>query len=132
MQVKRIRGALGAEIAGIDLASDLVPAVIAELRALWLEHLVLFFRDQDLSPAQFLTLARQFGEPMDYPFLKGLEGFPQITMVAKLEHETVNFGGVWHADTTYLVEPPSATMLLGARSAALRRRYAVRQPISRL
>ena len=112
MQIKRISGALGAEIAGVDLARDLTPALTAELRALWLEHLVLFFRDQDLLPAQFLAAARQFGEPMDYPFLKGLDGFPQVTTVAKLEHETVNFGGVWHADTTYLEEPPSATMLL--------------------
>jgi taurine dioxygenase len=49
---------------------------------------------------------------MDYPFLKGLDGTPQVTVVAKLEHETINFGGMWHSDTTYLPEPPSATMLI--------------------
>ena len=112
MKVTRSSGALGAEISGIDLAADHAPATVGELRRLWLEHLVLFFHDQDLAPDRFLALARSFGEPMDYPFLKGLDDFPQITIVAKLEHETVNFGGIWHSDTTYLPAPPSATMLL--------------------
>ena len=112
MKVTRSTGALGAQILGIDLAADHSPATVAELRRLWLEHLVLFFHDQDLAPDRFLALARSFGEPMDYPFLKGLDDFPQITIVAKLEHETVNFGGIWHSDTTYLPAPPSATMLL--------------------
>jgi taurine dioxygenase len=49
---------------------------------------------------------------MDYPFLKGLDGTPQVTVVSKLEHETINFGGMWHSDTTYLPVPPSATMLI--------------------
>ena len=112
MKVTRIAGALGAEVSGIDLSGDLPPSTVAELRRLWLEHLVLFFHDQHLPPARFLALAQHFGEPMDYPFLKGLEGFPQITTVAKFEHETINFGGMWHSDTTYLPAPPSATMLI--------------------
>ncbi len=112
MKVTRSAGALGAEVSGIDLADALSPAMVAELRRLWLEHLVLFFHDQPLPPDRFLALARCFGEPMDYPFLKGLDGFAEITVVAKLEHETVNFGGIWHSDTTYLPMPPSATLLL--------------------
>jgi len=112
MKVSRIAGALGAEISGIDLAVALSPRMIADLREIWFENLVLFFHEQDLSPAQFLALAGQFGEPMEYPFLKGLDGYPLITPVVKLEHETVNFGGIWHSDTTYLPQPPSATMLI--------------------
>jgi taurine dioxygenase len=112
VKVSRISEALGAEVSDVDLARDLTSDLIAGLRRAWLEHLVLFFHDQDLSPARFLEFARHLGEPMDYPFLKGLDGYPQITTVAKLEHETVNFGGVWHSDTTYLPEPPSATMLI--------------------
>ncbi len=85
---------------------------IAAIRAAWLEHLVMFFRDQTLEPAQLLALARRFGEPVEYPFVKGLEGFPQITPVIKLEHEKINFGGLWHSDTAYLDKPPMATMLI--------------------
>ena len=44
--------------------------------------------------------------------MKGLDGFPQITPVIKLEHEKINFGGLWHSDTAYLERPPMATMLI--------------------
>ncbi|MCH2564154.1 MAG: TauD/TfdA family dioxygenase, partial [SAR116 cluster bacterium] len=56
-------------------------------------------------------LARAIGEPDIYPFLEGLDGFPEITSVLKREDETVNFGGVWHTDTIYQDKPPMATML---------------------
>jgi taurine dioxygenase len=112
LDIRPLSGALGAEILGIDLAHDLGDDTIAAIRAAWLEHLVVFFRDQQLEPAQLLSVARRFGEPVEYPFVKGLEGFPQITPVIKLEHEKVNFGGLWHSDTAYLDKPPMATMLL--------------------
>ena len=112
LDVRPLSGALGAEILGIDLAHDLGEETVAAVRAAWLEHLVIFFRQQTLSPAQFLHAARRFGEPVEYPFVKGLEGFPQITPVVKLEHEKINFGGLWHSDTAYLERPPMATMLI--------------------
>ena len=109
--VAPIAGALGAEIAGVDLSRPLPEEVIAEIRQAWLDHLVIFFRAQTLTPAQQLAFARRFGEPMEYPHLKGLPGFPLITPVIKLEHERVNFGGIWHSDTAYLEHPPMASML---------------------
>jgi taurine dioxygenase len=112
LTVRPISGALGAEIAGVDLARDLSDGMIGAIRQALLDHLVIFFRDQDLPPARFLAFARRLGTPIEYPFVKGIEGYPEIINVAKLEHETVNFGGVWHADTTYLREPPMATLLV--------------------
>jgi taurine dioxygenase len=112
MRVRRIAGALGAEIEGIDLAQPLNDATIAEIRAAWLEHLVIFFRDQALDPRQLVEVARRFGEVIDYPFLKGLEEAPDVVAVIKRENETVNFGGVWHSDTLYLPAPPMATLLI--------------------
>ena len=82
------------------------------VRQALLDHLVIFFRDQELSPERFLALARGFGTPIEYPFLKGIDGFPEIITVSKLQEEKVNFGGVWHSDTTYLQEPPMATLLV--------------------
>ncbi len=73
---------------------------------------MVFFRDQELSADQFMQFAQALGEPVEYPFIKGLPGHPRIIEVKKLEHETANFGGVWHSDTTYLEEPPMGTMLL--------------------
>lgn len=112
LKVRRIAGALGAELTGVDLARDLDASLAAQLRALWLEHLVLFFRDQALTPGQFLAFARHFGEVIEYPFVKGLPEYPEIIPVVKLEHERVNFGGVWHSDTAYLDIPPMASTLI--------------------
>jgi taurine dioxygenase len=111
-RVERCAGAIGAEISGIDLAAPMDGETMGALRAAWLEHLVLVFRDQDLDSAGFMAFARRWGEPIEYPFVKGLEGYPEIIAVRKLEHERVNFGGVWHSDTTYLPVPPMASMLL--------------------
>jgi alpha-ketoglutarate-dependent taurine dioxygenase len=110
--VAPVAGALGAEITGIDLAADLGEETVAEIRRAWLEHLVVFFRDQDLTPDRFLAFARRIGEPVEYPFVQGIEGYPEIITVSKLPGETVNFGGIWHSDTVYLEQPPMATMLL--------------------
>jgi taurine dioxygenase len=112
IEARRVAGALGAEVQGIDLARALDDDQAAALRNAWHEHLVLFFRDQHLTPAQFMAFARRIGRPVEYPFVKGIEGYPEIIEVKKLAHETVNFGGIWHSDTTYLAEPPMASMLL--------------------
>jgi taurine dioxygenase len=110
--VAPIAGALGAEIGGVSLAEGLADDVIAEIRQAWLRHLVVFFRDQTLEEERFLSFARRIGVLDRYPFVPGIDGHPEIIAVMKLPHEKVNFGGIWHSDTTYLAEPPMATMLL--------------------
>jgi taurine dioxygenase len=112
LNIRPLAGAIGAEIAGVDLAQPLDAETVAAIRKVWLDHLVIFFHDQDLPPARLLALARRFGEPIEYPFVKGIEGFPEITPVIKLENERVNFGGLWHSDMTYLDIPPMGTMLV--------------------
>ncbi len=57
------------------------------IRQALLDHLVIFFRDQDLPPDRFLALARCFGSPIEYPFLKGIDGFPEIITVSKLRRK---------------------------------------------
>jgi taurine dioxygenase len=112
LQIRPIAGALGAEISGVGLSAYLADATISAIRRAWLDHLVIFFRGQELPPERLLAFARHFGEVVEYPFIKGIEGFPMITPVVKLEHERVNFGGLWHSDTTYLEHPPMGTMLI--------------------
>lgn len=111
MEIRRIAGALGAELHGVSL-KKLSSGEVEAVRRAWLEHLVIFFRDQDLSPEEFMAFARRIGKPIEYPFVKGIAGFPEIIEVKKLEHEKINFGGVWHSDTAYLEVPPMASMLL--------------------
>jgi taurine dioxygenase len=112
LEIRKIAGALGAEIRGVDLSEPLPQAMVDALRRAFLEHLVVFFRGQNLSPAQFLAFARTMGEPIEYPFVKGLPEHPEIIQVTKLEHERTNFGGIWHTDTAYLEVPPMGSMLL--------------------
>jgi taurine dioxygenase len=109
--VAPIAGMVGAEIGGVDLA-DLDDETTAEIRDAWLRHLVVFFRDQQLDSDQFVAFAKRIGTPIEYPFVRGFDDHPEIIAVTKLPHETVNFGGIWHSDTTYLAEPPMATALL--------------------
>ncbi len=113
MNVQKLSSAVGAEISGITLSGNMPDDAVRDIRATWLEHGVVFFRDQHLSPGEFLAVARRFGAPVEYPFVSGIDGFPEIIEVKKLPHERVNFGGVWHTDTAYLDAPPMATMLLG-------------------
>ena len=112
IEIRPIAGALGAEILGVRIADELADETIGAFRQALLDHCVIFFRDQDELPDdRFLAFAKRFGRTVEYPFVKGLEGFPEIITVAKLEHQTVNFGGVWHSDTSYLEEPPMGTLL---------------------
>ncbi len=110
--VTRASGLLGAEVSGLDWRDGIDEPTLAALRDTWLEHGVLFLRNAFLPPEEFLAFAARFGTPVEYPFVRGLDGFPQITPVIKEPHERVNFGGVWHSDTAYLERPPMATMLI--------------------
>jgi taurine dioxygenase len=112
LEIVPLGDALGAEIRGVDLAGGLPDDLVAAIRHAWLDHLVVFFRDQELGPDEFLAFAQRIGEPVEYPFVHGIDGYPEIIAVTKLPHETVNFGGIWHSDTTYLARPPMGTMLV--------------------
>ena len=94
LTIEPLAGSLGAEIGGIDLRDELSEETVAAIRSAWLEHLVVFFRDQDLAADDFVRFARRFGEPAEYPFVPGLTEHPEIIAVTKLPHETVNFGGL--------------------------------------
>lgn len=111
IQVAPVSPALGAEIAGVDISQTLDEQSVAEIRAALLEHLVIFFRDQHLTPDTLLAFARRFGTLSRYPFVEGMDGYPDVVEVVKREDETHNFGGIWHSDTTYLERPPLGSVL---------------------
>jgi taurine dioxygenase len=111
LEIRPLSGAIGAEIFGIDLAGAQDDDTIREIRAALLEHVVIFFRDQELSPQQLLALAERFGEPAEYPLIKGLPECPLVLPIVKEPHERTNFGGIWHSDTAYLERPALGTLL---------------------
>jgi len=117
MQISPLAGALGAEILGVDL-KGLDQQGWSELHAAFLKHSVLVIRDQKLEPADLMQVGARFGEPCHYPFVTGMDGFPFIFEVVKEPDETHNFGGAWHSDTTYLAQPPLATLLYAVETPA--------------
>src|SRR5574341_1290632 len=110
MIIEPLAGALGAEVTGVKLET-LGDDGWRDVHQAFLRYSVLVFRDQQLEPADLMRIGGRFGEPCYYPFVTGIDGFPFIFEVVKEESETVNFGGNWHSDTTYLPKPPLATLL---------------------
>ena len=86
--VHPLTSSLGAEIDGVDLSRSLDGVTVAAIRQALLDHLVIFFRDQTLTPSQQLEFATHFGQPIEYPFVKPLPDTPFIVPIIKLEHET--------------------------------------------
>ena len=113
MHITPISGALGAEIASVDLSGELSNSDAAKVHDAFLAHRVLFFRDQKLTPPEFVRFANLFGEPDIYPFIKGLPDNPEVIEIIKTEADTKNFGGTWHSDTSYMECPALGTTLYG-------------------
>ncbi len=119
IEVVRQSNALGAEIRGVDLSQPLDDATFAQVNRAFLDHQVIFFRGQTITPHQELAFATRFGAAHDYPFAEGLPECPKVMPVVKERHEAINFGNQWHSDTSYLSEPPIATVLYCKEMPAL-------------
>ena len=112
IQPTPVAGALGAEIHGVSLSEDLPDEVIAEIRRALLEYLVVFFRDQTLTPEQHLAFARRMGPLEEHDFVLGMPDHPEIIRVIREADETTkNFGGVWHSDVTHQECPALGSVL---------------------
>jgi taurine dioxygenase len=111
IEVTPVSSALGAEISGVDLARSLSDETFVEIHHAFLEHLVIFFRDQHLTHDQQIAFARRFGPLIIDPFIKSPETRPELMVVVKDAHETHAFGNVWHSDSTFLEKPPLASFL---------------------
>lgn len=111
LHVEPIAGALGALVQGVDLAT-IDDAAFAKLHAAWLEHQVLFFREQRLSPEQHKSFGRRFGALQVHPFLhsRGGDGHPEIVVLESDEKRPYVAAG-WHTDVTFSETPPLASIL---------------------
>ena len=107
----RISGSLGAEVTGVDLAQPVDDAVLAELRLALLEHLVIFFRQQDMTPERLLRFARRWGDIHMHPFMAGMPECPEVLEIVKTPADKRNFGGDWHTDQMFAPQPALGTML---------------------
>ncbi len=111
MEATRIGGALGAEVTGVDLAKPLDEATHEGIRQALLEHLVLYFRNQPLTHEQHTALGAQFGTLNVHPFHQAIPDHEFVLEVLKLPGDSLNIGGYWHSDVTFLEEPVMGSLL---------------------
>lgn len=111
IEVRRVAGALGAEIGGVDLSGPLADETIAAIRQALVEHQVIFFRDQDLSPTRQVALGRRFGPLNIHPYVSGMDGHPEVMEIIKEPSDKSNFGGGWHSDMSFLKTPAIGSIL---------------------
>lgn len=113
---------LGAEIHGLDLRRRLDDVALASLLDHWHQHLVLVFRDQQLSDGELLAFSRRLGQLDPAPNFdtekSHAEGFPEIAVVSNIigvdGHKLGGLGDgelSWHSDMTYVPDPPVACLL---------------------
>lgn len=123
MHIERITGTLGAIVHGVDLrAPEHLPW--AELRAAWLRHRVLFFREQSLDPRQLVAFARPLGSLTPaHPLLPGHPEAPEVLVLDSAAYELgvgrragkTSYNNQWHTDVTFAAEPPAGTALLAVQ-----------------
>ena len=110
-EVKPLSGAVGAVLSGIDISEELSADAIAEMRQAWLEHLVIFFRDQQLSDERLMAFGRRFGDLYLHPNLAKKGPNPEVIHVVKEPDATRVVGAEWHTDTAHVECPPMGAIL---------------------
>ena len=110
-EVKPLSGAVGAVLSGIDISEELSADAIAEIRQAWLEHLVIFFRDQQLSDERLMAFGRRFGDLYLHPNLAKKGPNPEVIHVVKEPDATRVVGAEWHTDTAHVECPPMGAIL---------------------
>lgn len=111
IELRLLGGTLGAEVNGVDLSQSLNEATIKEIRTAWLDHLVLFFRDQDITPEQHKAFALYFGEFQKPGFVPTLENDPHIKVQEYDKYSQIGSDITWHADDTFAEIPSKCSVL---------------------
>ena len=114
IEVSPLPGALGAEISGVDMAQPLGNQLFQEVHDALLENQVIFFRDQDITPAQHVAFARQFGTLQVHPLVPHLDDHPEVPVLESKEDKR-NAANAWHSDVTFSDEPPLGSILLARK-----------------
>ena len=109
--VEPLSGTVGAQVRGVDLSMALDEGTVAEIWRAFLDHHVLFFRDQDLSPEAQMRFGRGFGQLDTHPFVEGMDAYPEVIEVVTEPDDRFNFGGGWHSDVSFLEEPDLGSIL---------------------
>jgi taurine dioxygenase len=108
LDVRPLSATIGAEIRGVDCSQELDDKTIDAIREVWLDRLVVFFPEQDLSDPQQVAFASRFGEVTEgHPVEQTTDDRPQVQPIDSVKDRT-NF---WHTDITFMQKPAMASML---------------------
>ncbi|HEY2301395.1 MAG TPA: TauD/TfdA family dioxygenase [Acidimicrobiales bacterium] len=114
LKVTPLTGVIGAELSGVDLRTTLDSSTVDGIRAALDRHLVLFFRDQDITPQQHLALGRRFGTISVAPFGPKHPDHGEITVLDQITPRGEG-ADVWHTDNTFMLRPPLGSILRAVR-----------------
>jgi taurine dioxygenase len=110
LQIRPVTPVIGAEISGVDLRKPLEPAQCEALEQALLQHLVLFFRQQDITPDEQIAFARQMGEISIPPFVPKYGDRPEMIVLDQVSPKGEG-ADAWHSDNTFMAEPPLGSIL---------------------
>lgn len=111
IQVHKLTPVIGAELGGVDLARPLSNRQFDEIHRALAENLVIFFRDQHMSPEQHLDFGRRFGELHVHPAAPHAPGYPELMVIHADEKSPRANGEGWHTDVSCDTEPPMGSIL---------------------
>ncbi len=113
LKVSPLTCAIGAEIGNANLGTaSRDPALMQDIRALLLQHKVLFFRDQDFSRAEHVAFARYFGELEDHPVAGSDPDHPGLVRIYKSpDKPNDRYENAWHSDASWREQPPFGCVL---------------------
>ena len=109
--VEPLTPTIGATVHGVDLGAPLSEAAFREIHDAWMEHCVLFFRDQAMTPEQHLAFGRRFGPLHIHPAAPYAHGNPELMVIETNRDSKRNNGSAWHSDVSADEEPPLGTIL---------------------
>lgn len=113
LQVEPSGEACGARVTGVDLSRPLDPPTVAEIRAAWLEHLVLAFPDQVIGDDDLERFTGYFGGFGDDPFFAPIAGREHIAAIRReADEQSPLFAENWHSDWSFQLHPPAGTCLM--------------------
>lgn len=111
IRVEPVTGSIGADVGNVDLR-EIDDEILAELTQAWMDHKVLFFRDQDLTQAQHVAYGRLFGELEVHPFTPNVTEHPEI-IILESTPDRFSAADTWHSDVTFRRCPPLGSILYG-------------------
>jgi len=115
--IKRLTGAIGAEIGGVDLAAPNYGNIYPVIHQAFLEHAVVVLRGQNLSPEQLVSVSRPFGKLEAHVLTQfNLKEHPEVLIISNIKEKGKPIGAIyagqyWHSDLSYMAHPTQASLL---------------------